>query len=117
MLTDQEMLVIAERYVKSKGEHFGGEDIEVIVETDSIIKKPYGNIYYYDSKEYILTGNFNKSLVGNAPFLVENKLGGRVVQFGTSGQLEDQLKNYENGTMGLCLTNYWYPDEDRFDYK
>lgn len=117
MLTDKEMLVIAEGYLKSIGEHFGGTDIEVMIRTDKIIKKTYGNIYYYNSKEYILTGNFNKSLVGNAPFLVENKIGGRVVQFGTSGHLEDQLKAYENGTMTPSLDLYWYPDEDRFDYK
>jgi len=116
MLTDQAMLTIAERYLKSKGEHFGGAHIEVMIEKDSIIKKPYGNIYYYDSKEYILTGNFNKSLVGSAPFLVENK-SGRVVGFGTSNNLEYFIKAYENGTLTPALTRYWYPDEDRFDYK
>ncbi|GAA4163492.1 hypothetical protein GCM10022217_32560 [Chryseobacterium ginsenosidimutans] len=117
MLTDKEMLKIAERYLKSIGEHFGGADIEVIIETDSIIKKPYGNIYYYDSKEYILTGNFDKSLVGNAPFLVENKPNGRVICFGTSNSLEYFIQAYENGTMTPSLDLYWYPDEDRFDYK
>lgn len=116
MLTDQEMLEIAERYLKSKGEHFGGAEIEVMVEANNIIKKPYGNIYYYDSKEYILTGNFNKSLVGAAPFLVEKK-NGRVVCFGTVGSLENYIKDYENGTMTPSLDLYWYPDEDRFDYK
>jgi hypothetical protein len=40
----------------------GGKDIEVVI--DKIIKKPYGNVYSYDAKEYLLTGNFNKSLVG-----------------------------------------------------
>lgn len=38
MLTDLEMLKIAERYLKSIGEHFGGADIEVMVETDNISK-------------------------------------------------------------------------------
>ncbi len=113
MLTDKEMLQIAERYLKKRGE-FGGSEIEVVI--DDIIKKSYGNIYHYNSKEYLLTGNFNKSLVGNAPFLVEKETG-RVVGFGTAGSLEDYIKSYEEGTLGLCLTRYWYPDEDRFDYK
>ncbi len=112
MLTDKEMLAIAERFLKKMGE--GGKDIEVVI--DKIIKKPYGNVYSYDAKEYLLTGNFNKSLVGSAPFLVESK-GGRVVAFSTVGHLEDQLKSYENDTLGKSLTRYWYPDEDRFDYK
>lgn len=113
MLTDEKMLSIAERYLKKKED---GKDLEIIIYPDGIMKKPYGNIYHYNSKEYILTGNFNKSLVGNAPFLVEKETG-RVVNFGTANRLEDYIKSYENGTMGLCLTTYWYPDEDRFDYK
>ena len=115
MLTDQEMLEIADRYLKKLRE-IGDNSIEPMIYTDDIIKKPYGNIYFYNSKEYILTGNFNKSLMGNAPFLVE-KENGRVAGFGTAGRLEDYIESYENGTLGLCSTRYWYPDEDRFDYE
>ncbi|MDR3024039.1 YrhB domain-containing protein [Chryseobacterium sp.] len=114
MLTDKEMLDIAERYLQRLGKR--GKHIEVMIYIDDIIKKPYGNIYFYNSKEYILTGNFNKSLVGNAPFLVEKKTG-RVVGFGTAGRLEDYIEAYENGTLSTALDTYWYPDEDRFDYK
>ncbi len=112
MLTGKEMLHIAQQFLKKLGE--GGDDIEVVI--DKVIKKPYGNVYSYDSKEYLLSGNFNKSLVGNAPFLVEKK-SGRVVGFGTANSLENYLQNYENGTLTLSLDRYWYPDEDRFDYK
>lgn len=115
MLTDQEMLIIAERYLKRKGE-IGGSHIEVVILTDLTIKKPYGNIYDYQSKEYVLTGNFNKSLTGHAPFLVEKK-SGRVVRFGTAGSLESYIADYEKGILTPTLTRYWYPEEDRFDYK
>jgi hypothetical protein len=43
-------------------------------------------------KNYLLTGNFNKSLVGSAFFSREHK-GGRVVAFSTIGHLEDQLNH------------------------
>jgi hypothetical protein len=98
MLTDQEMLAIEERYLKSRAEHFGGSDIEVVILTDLTIKKPYGNIYDYQSKEYVLTGNFSKSLVGNANFSVE-KNSGRVVSVGTAGSLESYIEDYENGIL------------------
>ncbi|WP_445710965.1 hypothetical protein [Flavobacterium sp.] len=114
MLTDEQMLQIAERYLQRLGQI--GDDIEVMIYTDDIIKKPYGNIYYYNSKEYVLTGNFYKSLMGNAPFLVEKKAG-RVVQFSTSTILEKEIEAYENGTLGGCSNLYWYPDEDRFSSK
>ena len=68
MLTDQEMLKIAERFIK----RIVSKHIEPMLYND-IIKKPYGNIYSFNSKEYILTGDFDKSLMGGGPFLVEKK--------------------------------------------
>ena len=47
MLTDQEMLVIAERFIRRKVD----ESIEPIILHEETIKKLYGNIYYYQSKE------------------------------------------------------------------
>ena len=112
MLTNQEMLVIAEKFIRRKVD----ESVEPIILHEETIKKPYGNIYYYQSKEFLMTRDFNKHLAGNAPFLVEKKAG-RVVGLGTAMDLEDYIKAYENGTLVKTLTRYWYPDEDRFDYK
>ncbi len=111
MLTDKEMLQIAERFIR----RIVDESIEPMLYED-IIKKSYGNIYSFNSKETILTGNFNKTLVGAGPFLIEKKTG-RVVSFGTSGILENEIKAYENGTMIPSSDLYWYPDEDRFSSK
>lgn len=111
LLSDKEMLDIAERYLKKIG-----NGIDIMIYPEEIIKKSYGNVYMYNSKEYIQTGNFNKSLVGNGPILVEKEKG-RVVNLGTANSLEDELEAYENDTMTPSLDLYWYPDEDRFDYK
>ncbi|MGG5209415.1 YrhB domain-containing protein [Chryseobacterium sp. MIQD13] len=112
MLTDKEMLQIAERYLKKLEE----EGVEAMISSNDTIKKPYGNIYFYNSKKFILTGDFRYAVGGNAPFLVE-KEAGRVVTFSTSGTLDSDIQSYENGTMTPSLDLYWYPDEDRFDYK
>lgn len=93
MLTDKKMLDIAERFIR----RIVDESIEPML-YEEIIKKSYGNIYSFNSKETILTGNFNKTLAGAGPFLIEKKTG-RVVSFGTSGILENEIKAYENGTM------------------
>lgn len=112
MLTDKEMLQIAERYLEKISE----EGIEAMLYSDDIIKKPYGNIYLHNSKQFILTGDFKYAVGGNAPFWVEKETG-RVVTFGTAGRLEDYIKAYENGTLSAALDTYWYPDEDWYDYK
>ena len=53
MLTDKEMLDIAERYLRKLRE-IGDNTIEPMIYADHTIKKPYGNIYSFNSKEYIL---------------------------------------------------------------
>ncbi|MFK7048427.1 hypothetical protein FLACOL_01168 [Flavobacterium columnare] len=113
MLTDEQMLNIAERYInRIKGSY----NKEVLVLKDYVEKRGNGNLYYYNTKEYLLTGDIFKSLTGNAPFLVEKKTG-RVVQFSTSTILEKEIEAYENGTILPSSDLYWYPDEDRFSSK
>jgi hypothetical protein len=106
------MLEIAKQFLK-KLEDRG--DIELMLYS-GFIEKPYGNIFHFNSKEYILTGEADYALGGNAPFLVE-KENGRVVSFGTSAKFEYYVESYENGTLTPSLHTYWYPEEDRFSHK
>ncbi|WP_343660378.1 YrhB domain-containing protein [Chryseobacterium sp.] len=112
MLTDKEMLKIAELFIK----RIVAKNIEPMIIPNATLNKPYGNIYFFNSKKHISTGDPTASLVGSGPFIVEKETG-RVVGFGSLGTLEDNIKSYENGTMTPSLDLYWYPDEDRFDYK
>jgi len=112
MLTDKEMKQIAERFINKLGKE---SNIEMIL-SDELGGKPYGNVYHFESKEYILTGDPGKAIAGSFLFMVEKETG-RVINFGTYGHLEDHLKNYQNGTMSKSLDLYWYPDEDRYDNK
>ena len=113
MLSEKEMLEIAERYLIKKN---GSPNDVLVIIPQLTIKKPYGNIYNFNFKRYLETGDFKYSVTGHAPFLVE-KNRRRVVQFGTIDPLEDQLVEYENRTMMGTMDTYWYPDEDRFSHK
>lgn len=110
MLTNQEMLIIAEKYMVFSSD----EDTELILYQGRIIEKPYGNIYYYNDKIYIETGDFQHHVV-TGPFLVE-KSTGRVVNFGTAHPLEFCIDEYEKGTMIPSLDRYWYPDTQKHDF-
>jgi len=113
MLTDKDMLEIADQYLERIN---GSLDDVFLILPELTIKKPYGNIYYFDYKKYLETGNVRDSVFGSAPFLVE-KDKHRIVQFGTAGSLESQLEAYEKGTFVPALDTFWYPYEDRFSHK
>lgn len=93
MLTEQEIIEIAKDYLKKK-EQKGGIKLDII-ETLSI-KKNYGIIFSYNSKEYIETKDEGARLIGNSPFLVENKTG-KIVVFGTNRSDEYYIQEYEAG--------------------
>lgn len=93
MLTENKILEIANNYVKSFEEEIG---MELTIPHESIIKKPYGNIFYYITKKYYETRNDKYGLAGNAPFLVENTTG-NIIDFGTARSIEYYLKEYEAG--------------------
>lgn len=71
MLTEQEVIEIAKNYVKERKEKSG---LDLIILDNEAIKKPYGIIFFYNTKKYNDTRNDDdNTLLGNAPFLVENK--------------------------------------------
>ncbi|WP_397364143.1 hypothetical protein [Olleya sp. R77988] len=114
MLTEQEMKAIAEHYLTFL-ERNSSTDIELAL-YDNSIKKDYGNIYIYQNKRYMVTGDEQCLLGGNAPFLVEKETG-RVVSFGTAYPKEHYFEAYENGTLEPTLTGYWYPEDERYSHE
>ncbi|MFK7048424.1 hypothetical protein FLACOL_01171 [Flavobacterium columnare] len=76
MLTDEQMLKIAERYLQRLEKD---NDIELLIYDDIIIKKPYGNVYTFDSKEFLINGDRGKELMNKYYFLVEKKQQGLLV--------------------------------------
>lgn len=110
MLTEQEMTEVAEHYIS-----FMGNKIELTIYYSATIQKPYGNIYFFNSKRYAETGDFRYSVV-RGPFLVEKETG-RVVNFGTAYPNEYYFEAYEKVALELSLDRYWYPEEERYDFK
>jgi len=67
---------------------------EARIVRESTIAKPYGWIFFYQSKEFLDGGSFSAQLAGNAPIIVDrNTFELRVT--GTAEPLERYLKQYE----------------------
>lgn len=55
-----------------------------------------GWVYFYNSKEYAETGDFNFSLVGNAPVIVD-RVDGKLYGTGTAKPVEHYVGEFRQG--------------------
>jgi hypothetical protein len=65
-----------------------------VVVNDKTLDKPYGWIFFYNSKEFIETGHAPHRLAGNGPVIV-NKFTGSIDFFGSAPPIDAILQNYE----------------------
>ncbi|RCU52932.1 hypothetical protein DU002_00005 [Corallincola holothuriorum] len=68
--------------------------IDCVVLEKKTIEKPWGWVFFYQSKEYVETGNFIYMLGGNAPYIV-NRHTGELSETGTCEPIEYYIEEYE----------------------
>ena len=69
-----------------------GDDKAILLKEHTMVK-PYGWLFFYNSKKYIETGEFSYCLAGNAPILIDKV--GKVHITGTAYELEYYLKKLD----------------------
>jgi Immunity protein 35 len=88
MITTKEAEAIAQQYlVELEGK------ISTPLQLTKIQEEPFGWVFFYQSKDYMETGNLNSMLAGNAPFIVDNKVGAIHV-LGTAHPSEVYIREY-----------------------
>ncbi len=60
---------------------------------------------------------FGAEAIHNTAKLMKLPHGAGSIHTRVSGSLEYHMEAYENNTLMTCLTRYWYPEDERFDYK
>ncbi|WP_308003446.1 hypothetical protein [uncultured Chryseobacterium sp.] len=94
MLTEQEITQIAQDHIDKSGKKSG---IKLSLFKEATIKKSYGMIFFYVSKEFYVTRDEKyNTLVGNVPFLVKN-VDGEIIEFGSGNTIEYYIQEYEAG--------------------
>jgi hypothetical protein len=91
MITLDEARDIANEYV-SKLESEAGKSLRIVDE--QTIEKSFGWVFFYNSKDYLETGDFRSMLVGNAPLIVD-KNDGSLHETGTAKPVSDYISDYE----------------------
>jgi Immunity protein 35 len=90
MLRKSEALELVSKNLEEKS----SEAVQFVVQEESTIEKPWGWIFFYQSKKYLETGIFTHRLAGNGPVFV-NKETGEMHFFGGVPSLDVILADYE----------------------
>jgi hypothetical protein len=91
-MNQPEAAQIALKYIESIRED---PKLEVQILEEHTIKKPYGWIFFYQSKKYLHSDSITDVLVGNGPVLVLET--GTIVQFPTAIPIDEAIRRYEAG--------------------
>src|ERR1700691_5858897 len=95
MLTKTEALEI----VSEKLAQMGSSADPFVVVDKSTIEKPFGWIFFYNSKRFVETGESRYRLAGNGPVIV-NKHNGWVEFFGSAKPPQEIVAEYERKLAG-----------------
>jgi hypothetical protein len=70
------------------------DEEELVILDDLTIEKPWGWVFFCNSRQFAETGNFMDSLLGNAPYIVDRHTGDLLVT-GTAYEIEYYIERYE----------------------
>ena len=70
-------------------------DVECELLKSKTIEKDWGWVFFYQSSDFIKTGDFLHMLAGNAPIII-NKFTGKLAYTGTAYEIEHYIKEYED---------------------
>ena len=76
------------------GAPYAEQAVELAIIDDETIEKEYGWVFFYQTKDYLQTGDIVDALAGNAPYIV-NKYTGDIIETGTANPIEDYIAEYE----------------------
>jgi hypothetical protein len=91
MISESEAYAIVKRFIDDQ---CGSVPDGVAIMEDRTIRKPYGWIFFYNSKRYMETGSPLDALGGNGPIVVE-RTDGTLHQLGSAQQPDASIAEFE----------------------
>ncbi|MGC4032599.1 MAG: YrhB domain-containing protein [Tepidisphaeraceae bacterium] len=67
---------------------------QAVLVTERTMTKPYGWVFFYQSRAYLQTGDEGEILLGNAPIIID-RVNGEVRVTGTARPIEKYLTEFE----------------------
>jgi hypothetical protein len=91
MLTRDQARKLVQSQLDSQATEMG---CEAVVIESATLERPFGWVFFYQSKEYLLTGNHSWMLAGNAPLIVDRHTE-QIMETGTAEPVEVYIARYE----------------------
>ena len=91
MTTRAEARALVETFIAS--DDLVDQDVAIVLD-DETIERPWGWVFFYNSRRFVETADIASCLVGNAPLLVERS-SGRLLETGTAHDIGFYISNYE----------------------
>src|SRR6188768_3437442 len=95
MLTKEQAhaLIVAE-INRSQKDDDAGTPIALAIVDEHTIERPWGWVFFYNSRRFVETRDFRHALAGNAPYIV-NRHTGEIRLTGTAHKIEYYIAHYE----------------------
>lgn len=88
MITIRTAEMIANQHITELQKNTGAP-----LQITKIQEELFGWVFFYESKEYLNTGNLSSMLAGNAPFIIDNQAG-EICTLGTAHPAEFYIQEY-----------------------
>ncbi|GAB4043106.1 YrhB domain-containing protein [Spirosoma litoris] len=79
-------------YLRKNNPTYNQEQITLVLTKSR--EESFGWIFFYDSKEFLETGDFSKAVVGNAPVIIDRATG-ELTETGTAHSIEYYIEQYK----------------------
>ena len=66
-----------------------------LVDDKHTIEKEWGWVFFYNTSEYLKSGDIDEELIGNVPYIA-NKNTGEIIETGTAYDIEHYIEEYES---------------------
>jgi hypothetical protein len=93
VLTREEAKRLVYREIHASSSSVPDEE-ELVILDDLTIEKPWGWVFFYNSRRFAESRDFMDSLLGNAPYIV-NRHTGELFVTGTAYEIEYYIERYE----------------------
>ena len=94
MLTREKAKEAIERKI-NEPDPYNQDNPKLVVDDGQTIEKDWGWVFFYNSIDFLKSGDFIDALVGNAPYIV-NKNTGEILETGTAYDIEYYIEKYES---------------------